>query len=64
MRGFPLLLLPALSVHIQAASPTFYRDILPILQARCQNCHRNGETAPMPLVTYRQVKPFAAAIRK
>ncbi|MGH9639242.1 MAG: hypothetical protein ACRD3Y_04220 [Bryobacteraceae bacterium] len=64
LRGFPLLLLPALSVHIQAASPTFYRDILPILQARCQNCHRNGETAPMPLVTYRQVKPFAAAIRK
>ncbi|HEX7361004.1 MAG TPA: thiol-disulfide isomerase [Bryobacteraceae bacterium] len=64
MKAFPLLLLAALSVPIQAASPTFYRDILPILQARCQNCHRKGERTPMPLVTYRQVKPFAAAIRK
>ena len=44
------------------SSPTFYRDILPILQTHCQSCHRPGEIAPMPLVTYDQTRPFARAI--
>ena len=41
---------------------TFYRDVLPILQQHCQVCHRKGEIAPMPLVTFREVKPYARAI--
>ena len=45
-----------------AASTTFYRDVLPILQTHCQSCHRSGEMAPMPLETYREVKPFTHAI--
>jgi hypothetical protein len=45
-----------------ASSPTFYRDVLPILQSHCQACHRAGEMAPMPLVTYEQTRPFARAI--
>ena len=36
---------------------TFYRDVLPILQDHCQVCHRQGEVAPMPLVTYDEAKP-------
>jgi hypothetical protein len=44
------------------SSPTFYKDVLPILQSHCQSCHRAGEMAPMPLETYRQVKPFARSI--
>src|SRR5579863_10514041 len=47
-----------------AASPTFYRDVLPILQNRCQECHRVGEMAPMALVTYRETRPWAKAIRE
>ena len=47
----------------QAASPTFYRDVLPLLQNHCQECHRPGEVAPMPFVTYEQVRPWAKAIR-
>lgn len=31
---------------------TFYHDILPIMQARCQSCHRDGEVGPMPLETF------------
>jgi mono/diheme cytochrome c family protein len=42
--------------------PTFYRDVLPILQQHCQSCHRPGEIGPMPLVTYAQVRPFAHKI--
>jgi hypothetical protein len=43
--------------------PTFYRDVLPILQDHCQVCHRPGEIAPMPLVSYQDTKPWAAAIK-
>src|SRR5579863_6483503 len=43
-------------------APTFYRDVFPILQQHCQSCHRPGEIAPMPLVTYEQTRPFASAI--
>jgi hypothetical protein len=39
--------------------PTFYKDVLPILQDHCQNCHRAGEVAPMPLETYDQTRPWA-----
>ena len=35
-----------------AAVPTFSRDVAPILYAHCVECHRAGEIAPMPLVTY------------
>ena len=41
----------------------YYRDILPILTAHCQECHRKGEIGPMPLTTYREVRPWAKAIR-
>jgi hypothetical protein len=42
--------------------PAFYRDVLPILQERCQSCHRAGEIAPMPFTTYEETKPFAVPI--
>ncbi len=43
--------------------PTFTRDVVPILQESCQNCHRPRGMAPMPLVTYDQVRPFAPLIK-
>ncbi|MGH9202325.1 MAG: hypothetical protein ACRD2A_13945, partial [Vicinamibacterales bacterium] len=36
-------------------SPTFTRDIAPILYKICTSCHRDGEIAPLPLVTYAKV---------
>jgi len=44
--------------------PTFSRDVLPILQAHCQDCHRPGQVAPMSLLDYGQVRPWSKAIRK
>src|SRR5215472_12904877 len=54
-----------LAVSVAAAAPalTFHKDIEPILQNRCQGCHRPGEAAPMPLLTYEQTRPWAKAIR-
>src|SRR5579864_788243 len=43
---------------------TFTKDIAPILQRSCQNCHRSDGVAPMSLVTYADVRPWARAIRQ
>lgn len=42
---------------------TFHREVEPILQTRCQGCHRPGEAAPMSLLTYQEARPWAKAIR-
>jgi hypothetical protein len=53
-----------LVARVAASRPTFYKDVLPILQDHCQSCHREGEIAPMPLVTYQQTQSWAAAIKQ
>jgi mono/diheme cytochrome c family protein len=55
------------STHVSAAnqsesSPTFYRDVLPILQQHCQSCHRPGEIGPLPLMTYEEAQTEARSI--
>src|SRR5215510_10907511 len=42
---------------------TFTKDIAPILQRSCQNCHRPGGIAPMALITYEDVRPWARSIK-
>jgi len=56
------LLMPPSALPVEP--PTFFRDVLPILQTHCQSCHRPGEIAPMPFDSYRHARPFAAAIRE
>src|SRR5271163_2995330 len=43
---------------------TFNKQVLPILQKRCQDCHRPGEAVPMSLMTYQDARPWAKAIRQ
>jgi hypothetical protein len=43
-------------------TPTFYKDVLPILQTHCQSCHRAGEVAPTPFETYEQTRAWAPAM--
>ncbi|MBI1791272.1 MAG: thiol-disulfide isomerase [Acidobacteria bacterium] len=47
-----------------AGTVTFHKDVLPILQNRCQGCHRPGEVAPMSFLTYKDVRPWAKAMRE
>ena len=42
---------------------TFTKDIAPILQRSCQTCHRPDGGAPMPLITYEDVRPWARSIK-
>jgi hypothetical protein len=46
-----------------ALAVTFFRDVLPIIQNHCQECHRPAQMAPMPLRTYEETRPWAKAIR-
>ncbi len=66
--AFALCSVTALLLHARPAysqssqpPPTFFRDIQPILERHCQNCHRPGEMA-FPLMTYDQAAPRARAI--
>ena len=42
---------------------TFTKDVAPILHRSCVNCHKPGSIAPMSLITYEDVRPWARAIR-
>ena len=46
-----------------SSTPTYYKDIAPLMQNRCQECHRSGEVAPMSFMSYDQVRPWAKAIK-
>src|ERR1700687_962570 len=57
----------ALAMAAMAGEPssrvTFTKDVLPVLQKNCQTCHRPGQVAPMSLLTYKDVRPWAKAIK-
>jgi hypothetical protein len=46
------------------APPTFTKDIAPILQQKCEACHREGSMAPMSLVSYEETRPWAMSIKE
>src|ERR1051326_8331729 len=46
-----------------AGTPTFNKDVLPILQQKCQTCHRPGEVAPMSFLSYQSTRPWAKAMK-
>ena len=74
-RVYPLIILAlciaAVCPQYEGAAPertTFYRDVLPILQENCQECHRpaganlGGMVAPMSLTSYEETRPWAKSI--
>jgi hypothetical protein len=48
----------------KSAALTFNKDVAPIFYKNCVSCHRQGEIAPMSLMTYKEVRPWARAIRE
>jgi mono/diheme cytochrome c family protein len=45
-------------------SSTFNKDVAPLLFAKCASCHRPGEVAPFPLLTYRDAQKRARLLRE
>jgi len=56
-----LLPTPAVAAP-SATAPTFSKDIAPIFQAKCEECHRPNQMAPMSLVTFEEVRPWVKSI--
>ena len=54
---------PAAAPPQSSDAVTFTRDIAPILQRSCQNCHRPGQVAPMSLLTYEDARPWARSMK-
>jgi mono/diheme cytochrome c family protein len=46
-----------------AGGVTFTKNIAPILQRKCQSCHRPDSVAPMSLLTYEDARPWARAMK-
>ncbi len=46
-----------------ANAPTFAKDIAPIFQAKCQECHQPNSIAPMSLITFAESRPWARSIK-
>jgi hypothetical protein len=55
---------PALAEELTNRTITFAKDVAPIFQAKCQECHHKGSIAPMSLVTYEESRPWAKSIRQ
>jgi hypothetical protein len=51
------------AVAASTPTPTFTRDVAPIFQRKCEVCHRPNSMAPMSLITYEDVRPWARSIR-
>ena len=60
------VILPSVSIaaDLNTKTPTFAKDVAPILQEKCQACHRAGSMAPMSLVTYEETRPWAKSIKQ
>ncbi|HJQ71273.1 MAG TPA: cytochrome c [Blastocatellia bacterium] len=56
--------LPAGASGAKESGLTFSKDVAPIFYKNCASCHRTGEIAPMSLITYKEVRPWARAIRE
>jgi mono/diheme cytochrome c family protein len=59
----PLAGIVAMAATTSTSAPTYYRDVVPIFQEHCQECHRAGEIAPFALTDYKSARPWAKAIK-
>ncbi|HEV2690991.1 MAG TPA: cytochrome c [Bryobacteraceae bacterium] len=64
MATLVLLTAPASAADAVSRPVTFAKDIAPIFQSKCEECHRKGTNAPMSLITYDETRPWARAIKE
>lgn len=55
---------PTEKVTAKTGKVTYYRDVMPLLQEHCQQCHRPGEVGPFALMTYNQAVSWASDIKE
>ncbi len=52
------------AANIEPSAVTYNKQVLPVLQKRCQECHRPGEAAPFSMLTYKDTRPWAKAMKE
>src|SRR4051794_4975064 len=52
----------ALAAHGGTSGPTYYKDVAPVLDAKCTSCHRLGGIAPFSLTSGADAKAHAAGV--
>src|ERR1700675_2298956 len=52
-----------LTADTAGSSPTFNKDVAPIVFNNCVSCHRPNQIAPMSLMSYKEVRPWARALK-
>ena len=55
---------PALAADAATAPVTFSKDVAPILQEKCQQCHQPNSIAPMSLITFQDARPWARSMKQ
>src|SRR5690242_18461967 len=55
---------PAAKAAANTPVVTYTKDVAPILNKNCVACHRQGDVAPMSLMSYQEVRPWAKSIRE
>ena len=55
---------PVLAADTPAKPVTFSKDVAPIFQKKCQECHQPGSIAPMSLITFQDARPWARSIKE
>src|SRR5690348_12127388 len=55
---------PALAADTPGKQVTFTKDVAPIFQSKCQECHQPNSIAPMSLITYQDARPWARSIKE
>jgi hypothetical protein len=62
--GFTQIIAAQTAASSTSSQVTFAKDVAPILQKSCQNCHRPDSIGPMSLLTYQEARPWARAIKQ
>jgi hypothetical protein len=62
--GVSLTLAASATAHPAERPVTFSKDVAPIVQAKCQQCHQPNSIAPMSLMTYKDARPWARSIKE
>ena len=63
LRSFAFVIATGVAASAAPSAPTYYKDVLPVVQKNCQGCHRPGEVGPMAFMDYQQTRPWAKAIK-
>jgi Copper type II ascorbate-dependent monooxygenase, C-terminal domain len=62
LASIPVVAIPVAAIAMSGGTPSFTRDVAPVIAEKCAGCHRTGGIAPFPLETAKQISSRSALI--